>query len=212
MKKNYSLSSLLLVTTIVCLLLTFIILQQRSTYLQHELAQYRQRFGELGPISPGRVSLTRLSSQVDILGPGGDPTPPEEIGRYRISVPWGYRALLRLGESTFPNSEPRSNPPPTESASLNEWCFGADDVITYLVTTDLDGTPRIVVFDEKQTLIDYRMKDWPDTSSLMEVSHLETSETTSFMTSETISLTLWRDPATNRGVMLWLEPVTASKR
>ncbi len=208
MKKNFSLSSLLLVMTIACLSLALVILQSRSTLLQHKLEQYKERFGELEVLSPGRVSLTRLASQVEILGPGGQPTSPEDFGRYRISVPWGYRALLRLGDSTFSNAEPLSNPPPTKSVSMNEWSFGADDVLTYIVTTDLDGRPRILVSNQKQTLIDYQMDDWPDTSVLAEVQHLETPETASFSVSEPIRLTLWRDPVTKRGVMLWLEPVS----
>lgn len=193
MKKSYSLSTLMLLMIIVALSLTLVVTRWKFVEVHDELEVNRQRFGHIRVDDESKTYVSRITN------------PNESVGTsYRIRVPEGSRYLLHLSDMVSDESGFPVNPEPTKSISLNGWRDGADVILTYSLYWENDA-PRFRVHTESQSFFNYVPPDWSG-QGRNEATQLETSPQVEYSTDETVNFVWWRDPVTDRGLLLWLEP------
>ena len=107
----------------------------------------------------------------------------------------------------FPAVGYPANPKPTQSLSMNSWRNGADVVLSWTVTSDSDGTPRLKVATDAEELFDYRIEGWKKVAFPNSGSKLTTDKKQSFSADEVIHFMSFSNDETKRGVMLWMEPL-----
>ena len=193
--KSYSLFSLLLLIVIVALAVSQFVMMRQLREARTEIDAVRSKYGYIRVDDPSKTYVSRIADN------------EEDVDSYRICVPAGSRYLLHLTDTTFENSDYPNNPTPTKTISLNHWREGADAVLSYSIYWENDA-PRFVVHTETEKMFDYVPTDWVAGTGggPSEGSHLTTESQAEFSTSDTIRFMWHRDPATKRGLMLWLEP------
>ena len=164
---------------------------------REEVAMAREHFGFLRIDDPTRIYISRFE-------------PPNASPRYRLHIPPGNRYLLHMADMELPDTGYPDNPKPTKSLSMNSWREGADVVLQWGVTSE-NGKRRFRASTDKDQLFDYEFPDWIETPGPSEGLSLRPDPQMSFFPSETIRFMSWRNPKTKRGVMLWMEPLPASK-
>lgn len=192
-KRSFALSTLLLWTVIIALTLSNIVAAWRLADVNDELELNRRRYGHITVTDPAKAYVSRIE----------DPNESSTTS-FRVRVPEGSRYLLHLSDATFGQNGPSANLQPTESISLNGWRDGADAVLSYSILWDKDR-PRITVHSETQGYFDYAPLDW-DGSETRESWTNDARPQSEYSTDETIKFMWWRDSATGRGFVLWLEP------
>jgi len=116
--------------------------------------------GQVDAANSGYITLARLRLIDKQHGPGDVRIPSDLTGRYRTHVPFGHRLLLHLSDTKAPTNDYPKSLQPSKTASMNSWSFGRDDALTYAVFNDLDGTPRVIVSTETETIFDFRLPNW----------------------------------------------------
>lgn len=195
-KRSFALSTLLLWTLIVALILSNIVAAWRLADIKDELELNRRRYGHISVTDPSKTYVSRIE----------DPNASSETS-FRVRVPEGSRYLLNLSDASFDERGPSADLKPTTSISLNGWRDGADAVLSYSIQWD-DDRPRIVVHSETEEFFDYTPPDWGE-SGKSESWITDARPQLEYSIDETIRFMWWRDSATGRGFVLWLEPFSS---
>lgn len=187
---------MLLWTVIIALTLSNIVAAWRLADIQDELELNRRRYGHINVTDPAKTYVALIED-------------PNESSResFRVRVPEGSRYLLHLSDATFTADGPPANLEPTQTISLNGWRDGAESVLTYSIQWDRDR-PRVVVHSETESYFDYAPTSW-SREGTSESSRVDARPQREYSTDETIRFMWWRDSATGRGFVLWLEPFDA---
>ena len=191
--KSYSLLSLMLLIVIVGLSVSQFMMMRQLADAQAEVDQVRSKYGYIRVENETKTYISRIASN------------EQDVDAYRICVPAGSRYMLHLTDTSFEADGYPDDPIPTKTISLNHWREGADAVISYSVHWDND-IPRVVVHTETEKMFDYVPAEWDSGNFPVNGAHLETDPQTEFSIDDTIELMWCRDPNSNRGFMLWLEP------
>jgi hypothetical protein len=197
---RFSLATLLLLMVIVALSISHWVLLRKMQEAQaemkaarEEVANVRKHFGFLDIDDPKLIYVGRIESR---------------SGAYRMRIPAGHRFLLHVTEMKFPDVGWPENPEPSSTMSMNSWREGADVVLQWRIVKE-DRRLRFVVKTESEELFDYVLDNWEEgplsNSSAYLVGPKESQK--SFQPNETIRFMLFKNDSTNRGVMLWMEPL-----
>ena len=197
--KKFSLSTLLLLIVIVALSVSQFVMMQQLSSARREVDAVRKNYGHISVDDPTLAYVCGIAKSQNRV-----PTAA------RIVVPPGSRYLLHLSDATFDDETPSDSLPPTKTISLNGWRDGADKILTCEVHRD-NGVPVVKVRTDEHEFFNYRLEDWTDSGEMHEGSFIS-NEPRSFTVDETISISTWRDPGTNRGVAIWLEPHARAKQ
>lgn len=194
-KRSFAISTLLLWTLIIALTLSNIVAAWRLADINDELEANRRRYGHITVADPTKTYISRIE----------DPNASSDTS-FRVQVPEGSRYLLHLSDASFDESGPPADLQPTTSISLNGWRDGAEAVLSYSIQWDEDR-PRIIVHSETEEFFDYTPSDWGE-SGKSESWTTDARPQSEHSIEETIRFMWWRDSATGRGFVLWLEPHT----
>lgn len=203
---SFSLATLLLLVVIAALIVSHVAMTRQVVDARAELAaarleveEVRRKFGHIRVENEKQIFVARVSER--------------EVGTYdayRIHIPPGHHYFLHLTDATFPTLGNPVDPKPTKTMSMNGWKDGADVVLTCSILKD-EGTPRVQVSTQTDSLFDYRMENWIDAPGPSDGWHLKTDPQEAFSPDDTIYVMQWRNYQTKRGIMLWMEPLADYK-
>ena len=176
------------------LVISQLILAADNWRLRDEIEEVRLRFGYLRIENNTDAYIARIGN--------GD---LQDTPAYRLHLPAGNHFLLHLSVTDMVDGSIPDAPPATKTVSLNSWKHGADVVLKWLTRME-DGTPRIKVATESQTLLEYKFDNWKNPSGFTEGAELDTNGQMSFSTNDSLRLMWWRNPDESKVAVLWMEP------
>jgi hypothetical protein len=188
--------TLLLLVVIVAQIVSQAVMMRQLADARAEIDEVRRKYGYIRVENDQQVFVARIVENEN------------NVDAYRIHIPSGHHYLLHLTDAVFPTEGYLVDPQPTTTLSMNSWKEGADVVLSYAIYQE-NGTRRVRVWTETEELFDYRLENWVETAGPTEGSHLQTHPQEAFSPDETIRFMWCRNPETQRGVMLWMEPVAA---
>jgi hypothetical protein len=158
-----------------------------------EVAEVRSHFGFLDIKDQKLIHVGRIGTRDDA---------------YRLYIPPGHRFLLHVTEMKFPDVGWPENPQPSSTLSMNSWRGGADVVLQWSEIKE-GNKLRFVVKTDSEDLFDYVLDDWEEGQLPNSGAYLVGPKQSqkSFQPNETIRFMLFKNDSTNRGVMLWMEPL-----
>ena len=192
-KRSFSLTTLLLLTTIAALIVGLVAMGRRLADMQAEVDVIRRKYGHIRAEEPDTIYIARIQEN------------ESSRNEYRLVVPPGHHYMLHVTETTISESDYPADPTPTKTISLNGWKEGADVLLSYSINVE-GSDRRLIVRTNTEEFFDYRLEDWQDGGIPNEGSHMQTNGQRAFRPDETIRFMWYRNPDTKRGVMLWMEP------
>jgi hypothetical protein len=196
--KSFSLSTLLLVIVIVALAISQIILVTQLRWARAEVNDVRSKYGYIHVTDPSKTYVAQIAEKES----AGD--------AYRIWIPKGSRYLLHLTDSNFETNDSPKNPTPTKTISLDDWRQGADTTLSCTIYWE-NKSPRVVVHSKSDEIFNYQPPHWEGSSGPSEWTWLQSNGQNEYSADQNIQFMLWRDKLTNRGILLWLEPIANSE-
>ena len=193
-RATFSLVTLLLLTAIVALLVSHVSMMRQLAAARSEVDSVRRQFGYVRIDDPNLIYVSRIEA------------PEAGLNSYRLHIPPGHRFMLHMSETEISDTGPPPSPKPTQSMSMNSWQNGADVVMKWDVLMD-KGAPTFIAATGTEPLFRYKFADWKSGSGPSEGSHLDTDRNGSFRPDQEVRFMWWRDPATKRGVVFWMEPL-----
>jgi hypothetical protein len=168
--------------------------QAKMQAARDEVTEVRRHFGFLDIKDEKLIHVGRIGSRDNA---------------YRLHIPPGHRFLLHVTEMKFPDVGWPENPQPSSTLSMNSWREGADVVLQWSEITEEDSKLRFVVKTDSEELFDYVLDDWEEGPLPNSAAYLigPKGPQKSFQPNETIRFMLFKNDSTNRGVMLWMEPL-----
>lgn len=192
-KKSFSLLTLLLLIVIVALAVSQVSMMRQLADARAEVEDIRRRFGYLSIDNAEQMYVARVENE-------------QYENAYRLHIPPGHHYVLHITDAHFPESDFLEDPQPTTNLHMHTWKQGADTLLFYSVGFK-NGTAYLEVHTEAEQLIDYSAEGWTNSGGETDGFHLVTDPQKAFSPDDTIRFMWWRDPATQRGVMLWMEPL-----
>lgn len=193
----FSLATLMLLVVIVALVVSQLVMMRKLAAARAEVEQVRRQFGSLRVEDDKQIYVAHV--------PGN-----KQGTVYRLHIPPGHRYMLHLTDTTFPDADYPIDPQPTQTLSMNSWNTGADIVLVCNVTSRAPGTLNVKVYTETEQLFDYQDDGWArSTIGPSEGSELQADPQVVFDPDDTIRFMWHRNPDTQRGIMLWMEPMAA---
>lgn len=201
--KSFSLLTLLLLVLIAALVASHIAMmgqladaRAEAKDAREEISDVRRKFGYIEVEDPRQTYVSWI------------PDTRLGLSAFRIQIPPGQHYMLHLTDTDFPADEYPLNPVPTKTLSMNSWKQGADVILNYSIGYE-DGVPHVRVSTGEGLLFDYRMDGLTKGAGMRSSHHLQTDPQSAFSVDDTVRFMWWRDEDSQRGVMLWMEPVAA---
>ena len=188
--KRLSILTLLLLTAIAALSVSQFVMMRTLADAHAEVEEVRRKYGYISVEDPTRTYLSAI---------------PEKEQAIRLIVPAGSKYLLHLSDAAFDPETKTDTLPTTKTISLNEWQDGADVVLTYAIHMD-NGKPRVNLHSDSKTLFNYTVENWIASGQPNEGTGSLPGDQRDYSIDDTITIMTWRDPGTQRGVAIWLEP------
>jgi hypothetical protein len=163
-----------------------------------EIEVVRVKFGYIQVDDPSLTYVSRF--------------PSEWAFAYRVVVPAGSRYMLHLTDQALEDDKQSKGSGTTKSISLNGWRDGSDAVLSYEFDT-AGKPPTLVVRCNADDFFNYSPPDWKSgtRSENGRGLKIETGEQEAFSVDKTIEFMYRENPATKRGLRLWLEPYPVYK-
>jgi len=193
-KKSFSLLSLLLLIVIVALAVSQVSMMRQLSEAEAELASVRELYGHIRVTDAEKTIVLRIQDN------------PQRQNAFCLHIPPGRHYVLHVTEGSFPEAKFVTDADPSATLSMNAWRDGADIVLTYSIRHEGEGR-RIVVHTESEELFDYSLQNWEPSTFPNESWFPEMNVQKEFDRDEIIYLMGDRNEKTQRGVMLWMEPV-----
>lgn len=193
-KKSFSLLTLLLLTVIVAMAVSQVTLMRKMAEAEAEVNEARRLYGHIRIRDAEKTIVQRLEDT------------PERRSAYRVHIPPGRHYILHISDVPFVGGLPPADLPPSANLSMNNWREGADVILSYY--TRVEGEQhRMVVHTESQELFNYVIEGWTNGPMPNSRWTLEPGVQKELARDDTIQLMWHLNEATQRGVVLWMEPV-----
>lgn len=193
-KKSFSLLTLLLLTVIVAMAVSQVSMMRKMAEAESEVSQARRLYGYIRISDAAKTIVQRLEDS------------PDRRSAYRVHIPPGRHYILHISDVPFVGGQPPADLPPSANLSMNNWRDGADVILSYSILTEGEQH-RMVVHTESEELFNYVIDGWANGSMPNSGWTLEPGVQKELARDDTIQLMWHLNEATQRGVVLWMEPV-----
>ncbi len=193
-KKSYSLLTLLLLMLIPALVVSQIVMMRQLADAEAEVEEARRLYGYIRVRDAEKTIVQRLEDS------------PDRRNAYRIHIPTGRHYIFHISDVPFVGGLPPADLPASATLSMNSWRDGADVILSYYIRVEGEQR-RMVVHTESEELFSYVIEGWTNGPMPNSGWNLEQGIQKEFPRDDAIQLMWHLNEATQRGVVLWMEPV-----
>jgi hypothetical protein len=193
-KRTFSLLTLLLLTVIVAMAVSQVTMMRQMAEAEAEVNQARRLYGYIRISDAEKTIVQRLEDS------------PERRSAYRVHIPPGRHYILHISDVPFVGGLPPADLPASATLSMNNWRHGANVILSYSILAEGEQH-RMVVHTESEELFNYVIDGWTNGPMPNSGWNLESGVQKEFARDDTIQLMWHLNEATQRGVVLWMEPV-----
>jgi hypothetical protein len=193
-KKSFSLLTLLLMTVIVAMAVSQFSMMRKMAEAEAEVNEARRLYGYIRIRDAEKTIVQRLEDT------------PERRSAFRVHIPPGRHYILHISDVPFTGGLPPADLPVSSTMSMNSWRNGANVILSYSIYAEGEQH-RMVVHTESEELFNYVIEGWTNGPMPNSGWTQESGVQKEFARDDTIQLMWHLNEATQRGVVLWMEPV-----